>query len=238
MRRPRATIRNARSASSRYARGKRSSKPPTASRSARRYAQSAVIHCDVARPATLRSQSVGLRSAGSGTRTCACEPATSAGRSRKSRSRSASHVSLSSTSSSTNAIQSARAARQPMLRADAGPADFPASTMMRAARSGSRPARSSGAPRSRRSSTRMTRAGRGPEQRASEASSARSEGRPMVGTTSSITVVRPRRRRPRRRARSSRARAGTARSPARRPAPSRSTPARRAGRPPSAGRRC
>ena len=51
--------RSARSVSSRYARGKRSSKPPTADQRRAAYARSAVIQRASSRPATLRSQSVG-----------------------------------------------------------------------------------------------------------------------------------------------------------------------------------
>ncbi len=239
MRRPRATMRSARSASSRYARGK------ALVEAAHRQQVGAPVGAvggDPLRRSPARRRCAPSRSAGdrpaAARSTRACEPATSGGRSRRSRRRSSSQVGLSSTSSSTNAIQSARDARQPMLRADAGPAERPASTVMRAARSASRPARSSGGAAvaavvdqddARRARARAAR----------ERIEQRPQRRATDGRDDDVDHgLKPRRRRRRSRARSSRARAGTARSPARRPAPSRSTPARRADRPPSAGRRC
>src|ERR687885_130643 len=83
--------RSARSASSRYARGNRSSNPPSSSRTLRRYAMSAVAHLARSSPATFRSQSVGRRPRGSGTRTRPWLPATSHGNSERSRSSAAHH---------------------------------------------------------------------------------------------------------------------------------------------------
>ena len=230
IRQPAATSRSPRSESSRYARGKRSSKPPTATSASRRTAMSAVAQVASRRPATLRSQSVGRRPAGRGTCTRPCEaptPETGAARSSQSR---ADHPVGGTTSSSRKTIQDARDARQPALRAAAGPRPGPRMTLA--------PGASSGVP-SGRSSTTITR--ETPSAR-SAASSRPSDGRPTVGTTISIAGSVTARRPPPSRGPARRPSRGGGRRRARsrgdRPARTRSTPARRAGRRPSGVPRC
>ncbi len=74
--RPHANTRNAKSASSRYARTKRSSKPPSSSSTSRRYAQSAVIQRAFSKPAErcAPNQSAGGRSATGRARALGCRP--------------------------------------------------------------------------------------------------------------------------------------------------------------------
>ena len=230
IRHPAATRRSPRSESSRYARGKRSSKPPIATSASRRTAMSAVAQVACSSPATLRSQSVGRRPAGRGTCTRPCEaPTPEEGSARSSQSR-ADHPVGGTTSSSRKTIQDARDARQPVLRAAAGPRPGPRTTLA--------PGASSGAP-SVRSSTTITR--ERPSAR-SAWSSRPSDGRPTVGTTISISgSVTARRPPPSRGPARPPTRGGgrrTARSRAGRPARIRSTPARRAGRRPSGVPRC
>ena len=118
-------------------RSRRRRRAPTA-----RYAMSAVAQRASRRPATLRSQSVGRRSAGSGTAMRPCEPRTSGGQAgevggqvgppRRRRH----HVVVEE-----GDPRRARPARQPVLRAAAGPAPRPPTTRA------SQPAAPAAAPR-------------------------------------------------------------------------------------------
>jgi hypothetical protein len=136
---------------------------------------SAVIHRAVDSPAVPRSKSVGARSAGSGTvmrawlaSTWSCRSAASA----------VAQSGAGTTSSSRNAIHSVHAARQPRLRAAAGPAPPVVST-----RTGSFSGRGSGAVVSARSSTTITSRGRGPVPPAKASRTTPRQARPTVGMT-------------------------------------------------------
>ena len=126
-----ACSRSARSASSRYARGNRSSKPPTATSAARRYAMSAVAQRAVGQPGVTRSQSVGRRSG----RQRHLQPALRPGHRRRQPGQVGGQPGRQpgpgSTSSSRNATHGVAVARQPALRAAAGPRAGPGTTCSR-----------------------------------------------------------------------------------------------------------
>src|SRR3954469_14046409 len=146
---------------------------------------SAVAQRGSSSPATFRSQSVGRRPAGRGTRIRPWLPATPGPAARRSACRRSRQSAGGTTSSSRNATHGARAARQPTLRAAAGPRPPEASTSIRADSPAGAAARSPSRSGTPRSSTRISARGGRPDPASSAASSRASDGRPVVGTITS-----------------------------------------------------